>query len=109
MMHWNTIYKHMTKQKLDGNRSNETAARRDYSRMVSHRILAIIKKLKNFNQSRQHGAHDTQTINKSMANSLHSIGMLNPYLGSFQLNNNIKLLLSTNDSLSDIQPLIPPS
>eukprot|EP00965_Chrysotila_dentata_P083514 2754698-Pleurochrysis_carterae.AAC.1 len=74
MMHWNTIYKHMTKQKLDGNRYSKTAAKRDYSCMISHRILALIKKLKNFNQSRQHGAHDTQTINKAMANTLHSIG-----------------------------------
>eukprot|EP00965_Chrysotila_dentata_P111833 3698511-Pleurochrysis_carterae.AAC.1 len=87
----------MTKQKLDGNRYSDTAAKRDYSRMVSHRILALIKKLNSFNQSRQHGAHDTQSINKAMANTLHSIGMFNPHLGSFKLNVNIKSLLSAND------------
>eukprot|EP00965_Chrysotila_dentata_P199893 6179652-Pleurochrysis_carterae.AAC.3 len=55
-IHWNFLYKHMTKQKLDKKMFNDTAAMKDYARTVSHRFLALTKKLSLHNQARQHGA-----------------------------------------------------
>eukprot|EP00965_Chrysotila_dentata_P071975 2377979-Pleurochrysis_carterae.AAC.1 len=83
-------------------------AQKDYCRMLAHRIQALIKRLKAFHQSRQHGTSTSQNIHTSMENTLHSLGLFNPHSGSFQLSNDIQQLLLLHDPLSDIQPFIPP-
>eukprot|EP00965_Chrysotila_dentata_P258235 6213152-Pleurochrysis_carterae.AAC.2 len=107
-IHWNILYKHMTKQKLDNKTFDDTAAMKDYARAVSHRILALTKKLSLHNQTRQHGSNATQSVSTSMANILHTIGQYNPHSGSFYVNNNIKRLLTIQDPLLFF-PAVEPS
>eukprot|EP00965_Chrysotila_dentata_P240204 6203575-Pleurochrysis_carterae.AAC.1 len=72
---------------------------KEYTRTVSHRILALTKKLSLHNQARQHGSYKTQSINTSIANTLHNIGQYNPHSGSFHINNNIARILTSHDPL----------
>eukprot|EP00965_Chrysotila_dentata_P204372 6182287-Pleurochrysis_carterae.AAC.2 len=79
-IHWNVLYKHMIKQKLDNVTFNDTAATmKEYARTVAHITLALMKKLSLHNQSRQHDSFETQIINPNTANELHSLGQFNPY------------------------------
>eukprot|EP00965_Chrysotila_dentata_P155547 5139523-Pleurochrysis_carterae.AAC.1 len=107
-IHWNIVYKHMTRQKMDNKPFNSNTAQKDYCRLLAHRIQSLIKRLKTFHQSRQHGAYTSQHIHTLMENALHSLGLFNPHSGSFQLSNDIQQLLSFHDPLSDIKPFQPP-
>eukprot|EP00965_Chrysotila_dentata_P256122 6212440-Pleurochrysis_carterae.AAC.3 len=106
-IHWNVLYKHMTKQKLVNRTFSDRAALKDYARTVAHRILALTKTLVLHNQSRQFGSYDTQTINTSTTNSLHTLGHFNPNSGYFKLNDDIAELLKTYDPLLVFPPLVP--
>eukprot|EP00965_Chrysotila_dentata_P073000 2412860-Pleurochrysis_carterae.AAC.1 len=97
----------MTKQKLDNKPFNNSNVKKEYCRMVAHRIQSMIKRLKTFNQTRQHGTFNSQQVHISMENALHSLGHFNPHAGSFQLNNSIQQLLTQHDPLPDIQQLNP--
>eukprot|EP00965_Chrysotila_dentata_P258488 6213236-Pleurochrysis_carterae.AAC.1 len=78
-IHWNILYKHMTKQKLDNTAFLNATVMRDYTRTIADRILATIKKLSLHNQSRQYGFYNTQNVNASMENLLHTIGQYNAH------------------------------
>eukprot|EP00965_Chrysotila_dentata_P092015 3037531-Pleurochrysis_carterae.AAC.2 len=81
---------------------------KDYARAISHRVLALTKRLSLHNQTRQHGSFATQSVSTSMANILHTIGQYNPHSGSFYVNNNIKRLLTLHGSLLFF-PTVEPS
>eukprot|EP00965_Chrysotila_dentata_P254868 6212020-Pleurochrysis_carterae.AAC.2 len=89
---------------MDNKPFSSITAQKDYCRLIAHRIQSLIKRLKTFHQSRQHGAYTTQHIHTSMENALHSLGLFNPHSGSFQLSSDIQQLLSLHDPLSDIEP-----
>eukprot|EP00965_Chrysotila_dentata_P229733 6197353-Pleurochrysis_carterae.AAC.1 len=97
----------MTKQKLDNRTFNDRAVLKDYARTVAHRIMALIQTLALHNQSRQFGSYDTQAINTSIANSLHTLGHFNPHSGYFKLSNDIADLLKIYDPLLVFSPLDP--
>eukprot|EP00965_Chrysotila_dentata_P216703 6189531-Pleurochrysis_carterae.AAC.2 len=97
----------MTKQKLDNKDFLNASAMKDYIRTLADRILAMIKKLSLHNQSRQHGHYDTQAINLSMEEILNTLGQSDVHSGSFQINRNIKEILTTHDPLLDFPSLNP--
>eukprot|EP00965_Chrysotila_dentata_P151611 5010867-Pleurochrysis_carterae.AAC.2 len=82
---------------MDNKLFSSKAAQKDFCRMIAHRIQALIKRLKTFHQSRQHGSHPSRNIHTSMENALHSLGLFNPHSGSFQLSNDMQQLLSQHD------------
>eukprot|EP00965_Chrysotila_dentata_P073907 2441032-Pleurochrysis_carterae.AAC.2 len=69
--------------------------------------MALTKTLALHTQSRQHGSFETYTVNSSIANSLHSLGLFNPHSGHFKLNENIATLLQSHNPLLVFPPFDP--